>query len=294
MKLKLKNFSDHTPPKTNSCSLPLDEGLDVLVLNEGLFKLNQGYSDKRVVLTLRDYIHNKITLQDASRTIREFVSGNEAGFGSCMLHTASQIPYYHPTGQPRLVQLLRDVYYDFSWGWRNQFRQTIYENSGLVIDIESDETDRVTPGDPIRQSINLVAFFARLSQDGTFDMTSHGLTTMGFLEENRDVQSADWADCSVRMAALWIILAGQRLYTQIVEAPPITKEGEEEKTVSGGTSRLYTGPVYGRARWNFWRDKLSAATDREDLSAESRDLAKNAAELMGVIDRSLSASKNMG
>ncbi|KAM7210642.1 hypothetical protein V8F06_013981 [Rhypophila decipiens] len=53
----------------------LDEGLDVLVLNEGSFKLNQGYSDKRVVLTLSDHIHDKITLQDASRTIRDFVPG---------------------------------------------------------------------------------------------------------------------------------------------------------------------------------------------------------------------------
>lgn len=107
-----------------------DEGLEVLVLNEGSFNLSEGYSDKRVVLVLREYIHGKVTLDDARRTILGFLPPDDGGsgaFGSCMLHTAEQIPYNHPGGQAKVVQLLRSVYNSLGPGARNELGIEIYE-----------------------------------------------------------------------------------------------------------------------------------------------------------------------
>lgn len=307
------------PPNDEYVQFTLDEGLEVLVFNEPSFRLDEGYSDKRVVLILRDYIHGRITLRDASRTIRDFIPEKNGGgsFGSCMLHTAYQIPYDHPTGQARVVQLLRDVHWYYSPAALDRFGIAIYENSSRTFfflrpaikiirysplltsfstaffpsspvaeDVHRNAaSDRPIPGDPIRQALNLVAFLARLSQDGVLKMVSQDLKYVRSIEHESNLDS-QLADLYISQAALWIILAGQDLYTQVVTAPPVIKEGEKPKAVhrTGGSCE---GPVYGRKLWWFWRDRFRALADREGVGAEARKLAKNAAELMDVIDRSV-------
>ncbi|KAM7199163.1 hypothetical protein V8F33_004638 [Rhypophila sp. PSN 637] len=267
----------------------LDEGVEVLVQNDGSVKLDEGYSDRRVVFILREYIHGKIMLEDAKRTFLECLpDGNGSGsFGSCMLHTASQIPYAHPTGQARLVQLLRTVYNSLGPGSLSQFGIEVYENFGPDLDYE-DENERPVPGDSFRISLNMGAFYARLSQNGIFNMDTYGIRTMRRLEETEfDDGAYRYTDCNVSLAALWVILAGQRMYTEVVEAyVPQLKPGGEKRNALHDTGPLYKGPISGKERWAFWRDALKAAAERENGSDESRRLAKNAAEVMDVIERS--------
>lgn len=115
-------------------------------------------------------------------------------------------------------------------------------------------------------------------------MASKGIRTMLRLEEQR--KDPQYADCNVSLAALWIIFSGQSLYTKVVEAPPVIKEGAKKNALHE-PGNLYTGPTYGRERWIFWRDMLKAAADKESFSTESRKLASAASELMDSIDTSM-------
>ncbi|KAM7215638.1 hypothetical protein V8F06_008929 [Rhypophila decipiens] len=276
-------------PDDEFVQFSLDDGVEVLVFSEGSPKLDEGYSDRRVVLTLRDYIRGNTTLDEAKGRMLEFVTAHGSGsfgtcssFGSCMMHTAEQIPYNtHSLGQARLVQLLREVYHFLSPASLSEFRISTYEYFDPGTDPSYD--GRPYPDDPFRLTLNLGAFFARLSQSGLINMFSYGIRTIRQLEhEHTDLR---FADTVASLAALWIIFAGQSLYTWVVEAPLVPEPGKENALHSTGP--LYNGPVYGRERWAFWRDALKAAAERENASDESKKLARNAAEVMDVIERSV-------
>ncbi|KAK4215624.1 hypothetical protein QBC37DRAFT_371889 [Rhypophila decipiens] len=276
------------PQEDEYVQFTLDEGVEVLVFKDGSTDLNNGYSDKRVVLTLQKYIHGKITLDEATRTMLDFVpKGNGSGsFGGCMMQVAGQIPYTHRLGHARLVQLLRNVYYFLGSASLNQFGIEIYEN--FEPDLETEYNDRPTPADPYCQTLNLGCFFAQLSQNGLFNMATEGIRTMRRLEQTEfDDGAYRYTDCYVSLAALWIIFAGQSLYTAVVEAyDPRLSPGGQKQNALHDPGPLYKGPISGKERWAFWRDALKAAAERENGSDESRRLAKNAAEVMDVIERS--------
>ena len=92
-----------------------------------------------------------------------------------------------------------------------------------------------------------------------------------------------YADLNVCMGAVWVILAGQTLYTQVVEAsisdvgPPAYYD----------TKELYGGPRFGLERWAFWKEGLKDAANKNDrLSEQSKGLARIAVGLMQLIDES--------
>ena len=116
----------------------LDDGLEVLILDDGSTEAGklpdgrEGYSDKQAAVILYHYIHSKISLKDAERAILDMLpeaalggSNAQGMFSSFVIQLAQQIPYNHPSGQARLVQLVRRVYRTLSL---EQLKIDIYEN----------------------------------------------------------------------------------------------------------------------------------------------------------------------
>jgi hypothetical protein len=51
--------------------------------------------------------------------------------------------------------------------------------------------------------------------------------------------------------------------------------------------KLYSGPVLGTERWKFWKQALSIAVGKTDISEDSRRLASKAADLMDVMEKTI-------
>ena len=99
-------------------------------------------------------------------------------------------------------------------------------------------------------------------------------------------EESKYADCYISLAALWIIFAGQSLYTAVVEAP-VTEQADGTAVFNPGPLYEGRGPVFGRERWGFWKDMLKGAADGDVASTQSRKLAEGAAMLMDAIERSV-------
>lgn len=81
-------------------------------------------------------------------------------------------------------------------------------------------------------------------------------------------------------AAVWILYAGQWLFTEIVECPRLLTP---ENKRFWGVGSLYTGPILGLVRWKFWHKGFAAATENRRASDESRQIAQKAVDLMDAI-----------
>lgn len=101
-------------------------------------------------------------------------------------------------------------------------------------------------------------------------------------DESKEITELQEAfDGTLSIAALWVIFAGQAMYSHIVEAP------EPKDRPSHEQGALYQGPTVGLTRWMFWRDAFTITAEKKAPSDSARRLAHSAAELMDTIANSM-------
>lgn len=234
--------------------------------------------------------------------------GEHWGLAGFLVDMATQIPYNHPA-QAKLVQLIEKICESDKVGEMEQLAILLYETfqgkfsfplamhgtlkyssslfpSYQIAIGELDDTEGQLPGDHFAQALNILGFFARLGVTGlSIVHASHGVQTLrNSLEmKSYENENARYPDLRVCMAAVWVILAGQTLYAQVVEAPP----SDAQTPAYYDTKELYNGPRFGLERWTFWKEGFKdAAYKRDKLSGQSKGLARVAAGLMELIEES--------
>lgn len=100
------------------------------------------------------------------------------------------------------------------------------------------------------------------------------------LETGSSAEDPRYNGC-IASASMWIIYAGQWLFTEIVKSPPTTSKSNEGLWRNGP---LYTGSVLGLERWKFWRQAFEDACVNVQVSSESRALAEKAMNFMNAIE----------
>lgn len=152
-------------------------------------------------------------------------------------------------------------------------------SSAAVVSLDGDLQEPDEPSaDPYACSLNYAAFLARLVRCGFFGYSrGTGIRTMREALETAVSDDDVAADFVPSAAALWILIAGQALYTLVVEAPLVGKDNTYK------CGELYHGPETGVERWEFWKKALAAASAKKGASAECQRLAKGAVEMMDVI-----------
>lgn len=263
------------------------------------------FSSKRSFVIVQRYFKNDISVQQAAKVMTDMLPDDEqrasrkadvGHFGAFLCLTAEQIPFRHPA-QTRLVQLIQHLALSPKLSGQTEvdgyllnytmadFQQQLRE--ALHPYFEDDAKDIAAE---YRRALNISAFLARLTQCGFLSYSPFSIWTMrACLEE--PVPHPETLDYSVSSAALWIILAGQTLYTQVVEAPPHSPPPPPSNNTGSmyAPGKLYHGPEFGAARWRFWNRAFeSAAVDRKDSSDECRRLARTAAGLMRLIEQGMS------
>jgi hypothetical protein len=84
-------------------------------------------------------------------------------------------------------------------------------------------------------------------------------------DESKEITELQEAfDGKLSIAALWVIFAGQAMYSHIVEAP------EPKEHPSHEQERLCQGPTVGLTRWMFWRDAFTIAAEKKTSSDSAR------------------------
>lgn len=99
-----------------------------------------------------------------------------------------------------------------------------------------------------------------------------------YLEEP---SSDDCYSGRVMTAAVWIVYAGQWLFTQMVQCPR-AMDSWDERACSAGS--LYTGSVLGLTRWTYWKEALKTASESEKAHEEARRLTRKAVAFMDAIE----------
>ncbi|KAJ5155263.1 hypothetical protein N7492_008066 [Penicillium capsulatum] len=83
-------------------------------------------------------------------------------------------------------------------------------------------------------------------------------------------------------AAVWILYAGQWLFTEVVETPRSLTASDERRW---GPGELYKGPVLGLPRWKFWKQALHAASGNKNARDEAQRFAHKAVDFMDDLEK---------
>lgn len=129
-------------------------------------------------------------------------------------------------------------------------------------------------------AINISSFLARLCSYGMFGRPLWAIWTLRLYLEYPN--SDDCYSGSILIAAVWIIYAGQWIFTQMVQTPFAMDPWYENACSTGD---LYTGPILGLARWRFWKEAFDAASESEKVHDDARRLARKAVVFMGAIEQ---------
>ncbi|KAJ7597682.1 hypothetical protein C8J56DRAFT_326122 [Mycena floridula] len=132
---------------------------------------------------------------------------------------------------------------------------------------------------------SLNAFVARVTASETTNFDDYGIWAMRYALEDDSIAPDPTAvmkdgelkpevlDQHVPAAAVWILYAGDRMRNLSV------KGDEGSRSTRGGP--LWEGkPGYSKERWNFWKERFSSFSERQDLAVETREISKQAAEKM--------------
>lgn len=129
----------------------------------------------------------------------------------------------------------------------------------------------------------MCAFVARTSTAGITSLTGRNYVIWTMRENIETECKAEGYSNLVNAAAVWIICAGQWIFNEVVQYPPVLDDWFE-KACSNGP--LYTRPIVGIQRWKFWKKSLQVAEQSVSADDECKRNARKAYDLMDVIERS--------
>ena len=157
------------------------------------------------------------------------------------------------------------------------------------------------PENPIAY-VNFHAFAANVFEHRLFRITDPDWAIWALrdgLEETHDKENEKGVrDAYILAAAQWILWFGQTLYKSLLLASSSSKNSGLKEERAWRPGPMYSGKaVLSIDRWHFWIDRFivygssSEKPDRSVLgpcSEECQRLARKAAEMMDVLERSLS------
>ncbi|KAI9793195.1 MAG: hypothetical protein M1816_000616 [Peltula sp. TS41687] len=129
---------------------------------------------------------------------------------------------------------------------------------------------------------NFNAFEARLTRDGTCDCRMTAVWALKeALEQEPDPRNPAYhrqgpvLDCFVPVAAEWISIAGQALLDG----------GHKDYGGAGDGGRLWKGKRgFSPERWQFWKERFGVISEHEQVSDETKQVAREAKDRMTKIE----------
>ena len=122
---------------------------------------------------------------------------------------------------------------------------------------------------------NVNAFVARITGEGIADFWIYAvwalreaLEVQGEAGSHVRASEAQGLDAAVPAAAVWVLVLGRGLYER--------KEGLEGSGAGFPGELFKERNAFCKERWAFWKERFGVVAQREDLRAETRDVARMA------------------
>lgn len=146
----------------------------------------------------------------------------------------------------------------------------------LTLSSSIDKDDIATNAASQQQWINISIFSAKLAATKVPQLNelSRGGYVLRTLLENTP-EDINELRGTVPAAAVWINLNGKTIYES---------KGKMEGEYDWITSEWKGEKGWSKERWTFWKERFATISTEEALDKETREIAKNAAELMGKIE----------
>ncbi|TVY84807.1 hypothetical protein LSUE1_G000835 [Lachnellula suecica] len=247
---------------------------------------NYSPNDYLVFRVLREFLQpdSDITLSDAvSRVLEIFLDGymDLRPINTVCIELAEQIPYSHPSHM-KLARLLHAIGKNRQRAVKSGIKDIPEAIHSFYQDLQEDLSDsRCSPGDggaePMRY-VNYQAFFAHLKDVGVWLPGPNGalFAMRGAFEKSKlslGEESVAIQEAWILGAAQWVLWNGQSLFKVLLYP------GDQEKQETG---------EFELEHWHLWRDGFNEAAASERFGEECRSVARRAAEIMDILEKSLS------
>ena len=132
---------------------------------------------------------------------------------------------------------------------------------------------------------NVNAFVARVTGEGVADFWIYAIWALREALEERGpagaghvrAEEAERLDAAVPAAAVWVIILGRGLWE---------REEGLEGSGAGFPGELWKGRnAFCKGRWGFWKERFGIVAQREDLRAETREVARCAVRKMEEVEQ---------
>lgn len=235
-------------------------------------------------------------LLDKAPKNREGYEGNLYQF---VTEIAEQLPYTH-AGHAKLARLMTSLAtsskttwvakaegsFEATWNFKILRRELGLNIPGkhipsntMTIELTSFAAHFEDPSE-CPEHLNQLAFYAHLTNERFFPDMYWAFASFSVAFENHPSHGlTDWQlDCTVSSAAIWIIIAGQTIWNQLVVSPAATLAITEYKNTKMDVER-----------WIVWRKGFEAIVNGEKpgMGEEARKLSKKAAGLMLAIEENM-------
>jgi hypothetical protein len=203
-----------------------------------------------------------------------------------VLESARRIPFRDAEGHSKLIALLQA--YKSHYGPPGEGKSDYcYSLSGFGIEARELFNGPDGYSEPEMHAwTNLNYFLARLTGMGNSIMSfwiyciwmmRAALEETHTDDHRRGITAAQKYNLDVPAAAVWVLALGKQLYDREEDLTPTRpNQGNPGK---GGD--LYKGkPEFSKARWAFWKKRFNEVSDMQDLSDETRAIAREAFEAM--------------
>jgi hypothetical protein len=209
-----------------------------------------------------------------------------------ILHSAKRLVPDHVEGHVKLVELVRAFkehpepdhpgdrgIYDSLTDFYMASRESMNDSPGFGAGYSKPEVIAYT---------NLNSFFARITREGLRDFWMYCIWGMrDALEEELKDDGPDDAhrpgtavqkyDALVPAAASWVFVLGEELYEKEEDRSPTNPN--QGNSARGGA--LWKGkPEFSKERWAFWKKRFGEVSEMEEVSEETRNVAKQAVDVM--------------
>lgn len=248
--------------------------------------------------TVQDYANGakdlKTTINDITKPIDEASAAGKIDevdlqdLWNSIFHTVKRIPYRNTESHSKLIELLKTIkkhpepepareepIYSSLSGFSMASREAYND---------SPESESGVSTAEINAWANLNYFLARVTAAEISDMSLYAIFMMReALEQKSEDVSPSHYDAHVPAAAMWVFGLDRKLYEREEDMSP--KTPNQGNPARGGA--LWTGgSEFSKARWTFWKKRFGEVSEDNEVSNETRSVAKEAAEAMRHVETS--------
>jgi hypothetical protein len=244
---------------------------------------------------VQDYLAEKLTLDEAAKKlvtpIDEKIAAqrlddvNYLDLWYSIIHSARRLNFRETNWHTVLVDLVK-AFKKHSIPGNEKYNYLYSSLTDFGMACREAYNDRPEPGHASDVEItawaNMNFFYALLTGQEVFDHSIYAIWSMrAALEEShaddRDSTAAQKYDTYVPAAAVWAFGGFRVLFAKEEDLTP--KDKSHGNPAKGG--ELWRGKAeFSKERWYFWRERFAEVAKMDDVSEQTRTVAKDAIEAM--------------